>query len=57
MPEGVRRYNAGIQCDMAIGPCACGAWHSAQHAIDWFGECVRNAEKSLRRRNALLRDK
>lgn len=21
------RFNAGIRCDMKVGPCACGAWH------------------------------
>lgn len=27
------RYNGGTQCDMAIGPCACGAWHIAEERI------------------------
>lgn len=22
------RYNGGIRCDMLVGPCSCGAWHS-----------------------------
>ena len=22
-------HNGGVKCDMAIGPCACGAWHTA----------------------------
>ena len=27
LPPGVYRDNAGQQCDMLIGPCACGATH------------------------------
>jgi len=23
-----RRWNGGVECDVEIGPCACGAWHS-----------------------------
>jgi len=22
-------FNGGVACDMLIGPCACGAWHTA----------------------------
>lgn len=29
LPDGEYRENAGQQCDMAEGPCACGAWHAA----------------------------
>jgi len=25
---GWRRWNAGVECDMDAGPCACGAWHN-----------------------------
>ncbi len=24
------RYNAGQRCDMLVGPCACGAWHTPE---------------------------
>lgn len=27
------RYNGGTRCDMAVGPCACGAWHTVEEAI------------------------
>lgn len=27
IPDGTRYYNGGVQCDMLVGPCACGAWH------------------------------
>ena len=35
MPEGFKFYNASTptcQCDMAQGPCSCGAWHRLE---DW----------------------
>ena len=33
MPEGIDMHNGGhARCDMADGPCACGAWH---HLTDW----------------------
>lgn len=25
LPEDIEMYNGGIRCDMAEGPCACGA--------------------------------
>lgn len=28
LPEGVVLYNGGQRCDMAQGPCACGASHN-----------------------------
>lgn len=27
MPPGMIRHNTNTQCDMWVGPCACGAWH------------------------------
>lgn len=31
MPEGLYYYNgAGEPCDMAYGPCCCGAWHKGE---------------------------
>jgi len=31
MPKELKLYNAyGEQCDMLIGPCACGAWHNEE---------------------------
>lgn len=40
------RWNGGQKCDMDVGPCACGAWHSKEEKIvqlnpiymDTFGE-------------------
>jgi len=32
LPEGTVRTNGGVRCDMAVGPCACGAWHKAEDA-------------------------
>jgi hypothetical protein len=30
LPEGQSvKFNAGVKCDMKIGPCSCGAWHKA----------------------------
>lgn len=26
--ESSEQTNGGVKCDMAVGPCACGAWHS-----------------------------
>lgn len=28
LPSHITKRNGGQTCDMAIGPCACGAWHS-----------------------------
>ena len=34
MPENVNLYNACTErCDVANGPCACGAWHNAQETM------------------------
>lgn len=30
LPVYIKKYNAGIECDMAIGPCSCGAWHTEE---------------------------
>lgn len=30
LEKGVVRFNGGTQCDMAVGPCACGAWHKQE---------------------------
>ena len=27
LPDYMDIYNGGEKCDMAIGPCSCGAWH------------------------------
>lgn len=35
MPKKFKFFNGGTQCDMAVGPCSCGAWHSPQ---DWNKE-------------------
>ena len=34
MPEGIVKYNPPyIKCDMLVGPCSCGAWHTEKEAI------------------------
>ena len=39
MPLNINVYNANNErCDMAEGPCSCGAWH---HIIDWNND-IRN---------------
>ena len=30
------RYNWGIRCDMSVGPCACGEWHSEKEAKEAY---------------------
>lgn len=27
LPDKLKLFNGGVLCDMAVGPCACGAWH------------------------------
>ena len=27
LPDWLLVDNGGVRCDMAIGPCSCGAWH------------------------------
>lgn len=34
MPDEIKIYNASSEpCDMLVGPCCCGAWHSKE---DWI---------------------
>lgn len=33
-------YNSREPCDMAIGACLCGAWHSLEE--DWVKQLVKN---------------
>jgi hypothetical protein len=34
MPPGILLYNgAGEPCDMAAGPCLCGAWHNLTETL------------------------
>lgn len=36
MPTECRLYNGCNEpCDMAVGPCACGAWHTAACWPEW----------------------
>jgi hypothetical protein len=47
MPEGMFFYNgSGTPCDMLVGPCSCGATHSA---VDWaqrvFAERAEERER------------
>lgn len=28
--KSIKKFNGGIECDVEIGPCACGAWHTIQ---------------------------
>ena len=40
MPEGVNVFNGSHErCDMAQGPCSCGAWHTLKDRPDsvWSG--------------------
>ena len=37
---GVILYNGGTRCDTAIGPCACGAWHTAEENRPTFPDAV-----------------
>ena len=33
LPDSIKVHNASTdRCDVADGPCACGAWH---HIVDW----------------------
>ena len=29
--KSIKKFNGGIECDVEIGPCACGAWHTIQY--------------------------
>lgn len=40
MPDGINQFNASPhRCDMADGPCCCGAWH---HLGDWDKELPKD---------------
>lgn len=49
MPTGIDHHNADShRCDMAVGPCSCGAWHSI---ADWPAKiqaAIRRAMKAGR---------
>jgi hypothetical protein len=47
LPEGVSIYINGRLCDMAIGSCACGAWHDATEAVEYFARLVRDAQAAI----------
>lgn len=37
MPDHVKYFNASnMPCDMIIGPCVCGAWHTLDYWKDKF---------------------
>lgn len=45
MPEHIEIYNACNEpCDVLIGPCSCGAWHSIK---DWDDK-IENVEQYLK---------
>lgn len=45
MPEDIKIYNGSNEtCDMLIGPCSCGGWHSIE---DWNGK-IENIEQYLK---------
>lgn len=65
MPEGVLLYNAsGTPCDVAQGPCSCGAWHTVKetqtriqnaiHKVHLTEEQERIAEGALLKLNEFL---
>lgn len=48
MPEGINLYNPGHNdlCDMAQGPCYCGAWHTIEETYErwiWLREVISKA--------------
>lgn len=43
MPDGVTVYNGSHErCDMADGPCSCGAWHKLE---DWTVQIREQIER------------
>ncbi len=42
LPEGFEFWNGGVKCDMAVGPCACGAWHNAKDTLGRSFRVVEN---------------
>lgn len=44
LPYNVLLHNAGERCDMAEGPCACGAWHTLDERRPIFrvGDVVKS---------------
>lgn len=45
LPEYNKLSNGGVQCDMLIGPCSCGATHSEQEIVNRISS---ELEKSLK---------
>jgi len=47
MPEFIEIYNAcSERCDMLVGPCCCGAWHSEDEAIKILLDRLRKYNRS-----------
>ncbi len=44
MPNGIIIFNNGESCDMAEGPCSCGAWHRLS---DWPEPTQSQIQQSL----------
>ena len=51
LPETVEIYNAGTRCDMALGPCACGAWHELidYRGVPEHGVAISDDDQKVRR--------
>ena len=44
MPDGIKIYNSCTDpCDVLVGPCVCGAWHTAE---DWEDK-IENHQKII----------
>jgi len=49
MPDGIFLHNAQRDpCDMAVGPCCCGAWHNAEETLCRLRESARAEVGRLR---------
>ena len=48
MPDCLRINRSNEPCDMIIGPCACGSWHSEKDWVEYFNN--RNTLRTLRRK-------
>ena len=50
MPDGIFLHNAQHDpCDMAVGPCCCGAWHNAEETLCRLRESARAEVRRLRK--------
>jgi len=56
MPTDLRFENGGVVCDLLVGPCACGAWHSPEERIRQIAQLDAENEDQAKTKLRVLTD-